>query len=230
MAKQKDRSYKKLVWGASAAIALLFVSAGVFAVKILVSDDGGKRIRQIQQVQLVKPPPPPKIKEEPPPEVKEEEIVEPEPEETPPEDMSESEDDAAPPGENLGLDADGTGGGDAFGLVGKKGGRSLILGDGGDRSLFNRFGWYVLIIQDELKEKVKKKLEENGGIEEGNLQAIAKIDLDEEGRVTEFAIVGSSGSHQMDNAVKEALKMAKFSEPPPEDMPRTMKIKVTSKG
>jgi hypothetical protein len=34
----------------------------------------------------------------------------------------------------------------------------------------------------------------------------------------------------MDQTVKEALKVTRISEPPPEGMPKAMKIKISSKG
>jgi TonB family protein len=54
--------------------------------------------------------------------------------------------------------------------------------------------------------------------------------LDEGGRVVNYSLYGSSGNDTMDQTVKEALKVTRISEPPPEGMPKAMKIKISSKG
>lgn len=226
-AKKKQRL---LIWIGTACIALVFLGGGFMVVKMLLSKDEGKRRRQIQSVTLVKPPPP-KVEEKPPePEVeKKEKIIEPEPEETPPEDVNETQDDGPPPGEDLGLDADGSGGADGFGLRAKKGGRDLI-GGYGDQSLMRKYAWYTRIMQDELREKVNRYMEKNGGVPDGNLIAFIRISLDADGKVVGIELTGSSGNHKMDNAVQEALMLTSLSEPPPPGMPKIMKVKISSRG
>src|SRR5262245_1063784 len=73
-----------------------------------------------QVVQIVRPPPPPPS-EPPPPPPPEEKIQEVLQQDTPEPAPS---DDAAP--EQLGLDAEGTAGGDAFGLAARRGGSDLV--------------------------------------------------------------------------------------------------------
>ncbi|MEA1947445.1 MAG: TonB family protein [Thermodesulfobacteriota bacterium] len=220
-----------MIWIVSAAVAFCFAGAGVFIIKLLLSDDSQKRKRQVQMVALLKPPPP-KIKEKPPePEIKKkEEIIEPEPEETPPEDMEDTGEEDMPEGDELGLDAEGSSGSDNFGLKGKKGGRALIGGGLSEKSLIRKYSWYIRLIQDEIRKTVKTYLEQNGGIPEGNLKTLVKIILDETGNIVDFSIFGSSGNHRMDNAVKEALKMARVNDPPPKRMPKVIELKITSKG
>ena len=228
MEKKKKRNSGKLIWTASAAIAVVLISGGVLVAKILISDDEGKRRQAIQMVTLIKPPPPPPIREKPPePEIKKQEIVEDKKEEVEEEESKEADD--APPGDQLGLDADGAAGSDAFGLVGKKGGRALLGGDG-NADLLRKYAWYMAVIQEELRRKVKKHLDENGGIPKGKLEAIVRIVMNDVGGIVDFAIVGSSGDHGMDEAVKEALASARIHEAPPEDMPRAMKIRIASQG
>jgi outer membrane biosynthesis protein TonB len=223
---KKKRASKKSIWIISTIVAVMFMGMGVFIIKMLLSEDTQNRKRALKMVQLVKPPPPPKIKEQPPePEIKKEEIIEPEPEETPPEDVSEMEDDAPPIDDLLGLDADGSGGMDGFGLKAKKGGRSLIGGDQG-----RRFAWYTAMIQKEINEQVREYLDENGGIPEGNLKAHVKIQLDESGQVILYKIIRTSGDKRMDDAVQGALAALSIREIPPMDMPRVMKFKISSQG
>jgi TonB family protein len=231
MQNDKKRSGKTIVLGASAFVAVLFIAVVVYGIKILISDDGQKRKRQIQMVTLVKPPPPPKIEEKPPePEVKKkEEIIEPEPEPEP-EEMNDTSQDDAPPGDELGLDADGAAGADGFGLKAKKGGRALIGGGLGNNSLLRKYAWYTRIIQEDLRKQIHDYMNQDGGIPSGNCRVMVKILLDSAGTIVDYTIVDPCGNPQMDNAVKKVLGMAKISEPPPADMPKTIKLKVSAKG
>lgn len=228
---EKKKS-QRMVFIIAGGVAFVMVCLIVLVVKVLLSSDSSGRNRQIQQVTLMTPPPPPKVKEkEPEPEIeKEEEIIEQEMEEPEPEPMDDQTGDEPPPGQDLGLDADGTGGSDAFGLKAKKGARSIIGGQYSDTSLLRKYAWYTTIIQKELRTKVNKYMEENGGIPDGNLKAIVEITLDDAGNILSFDISDSSGNKQMDEAVLASLKTAKISEPPPVNMPKTVKLKISAKG
>jgi TonB family protein len=219
-----------LIMGIACFVFVCLLVSGFFLFKMLLEDDQGRKKRQVQRITLVKPPPPEKIKEKPPePEIKKEEkIVEPEPKEVP-EEPDDSAKDEPPPGDDLGLDSDGTGGSDGFGLAAKKGGRSLI-GGGGDSSLLARYAWYTRILQDEIRTKVNQFLEDKKDLPDGKHRILLRVELDAGGRMTSFAIDGSSGNPQVDDAVKEALAGFKVSEAPPEDMPKTVKLKVTFKS
>ena len=211
----------------SAGVVLVLICLSVFVLKILMTDEGQKRKRQIQMVRLLKPPPPPKIKEKPPePEVKKEEIIEPE-EEPPPEQTEDQSQDDTPAGDDLGLDAEGGAGSDGFGLVGKKGGRSLIGGGRGNNSLLRKYAWYTRFIEEE----ISKRLARNGDIPSDKLKTLVRIVLDEVGTIVDYRIYGSSGDQQMDDAVMLALEqIGMISEPPPEGMPRVVRIEITSQG
>src|SRR5208337_4716971 len=91
---------------------------------------GTKPPRQTQTVTLIRPPPPPidQPPPPPPPDRPKEEIAQNEPEPSPSDDSA--------PSPQLGLDAEGTAGGDSFGLAARKGGHDLV-GSGGAV-----FGWY----------------------------------------------------------------------------------------
>ena len=93
-----------------------------------------------------------------------------------------------------------------------------------------RYAWYMALIQEELRKKIKKQLDESGGIPGGKLEAIVRIIMDEAGDIVDFSIVGSSGNRAMDEAVREALASARIQETPPEGMPRAMKIRISSQG
>lgn len=232
MKDNKRRKAKLVVGGIAVCLVLLMVTGAGLAIKFLLEDDAKNRKRRIRMVTVVKPPPPPKIKEKPPePEIeKKEEIIEPEPEETPPEPMDEAQDDAPPPGEDLGLDADGTAGADGFGLRAKKGGRALIGGASSDASMMRRYAWYTRIIQEELRKRMNRHMEENGGIPDGDLKVLVRIKLDDLGKVVDYDLARPSGNRRMDDAVLSALKLSAISEPPPRGMPRVVKLKISAKG
>ena len=226
---KKKNSTQRTIMLISTVVAVLLIVAGIFIVKSLISDDGNKRKRAVQMVTLMKPPPPPEIEEKPPePEIKKEEILEPEPEETH-EEMADSESDQEA-GSDLGIDADGVAGSDGFGLVAKKGGKALIGGDSGNSSLLKRYAWYTQMLQDRIQERLQKELERTGGIPEGDHQATVRIVMDDDGNIITCQIVGSSGNHKMDTAINSAVKTATIDEPPPYEMPKAIKLKISSKG
>ena len=205
-------------------VFILVTVGGTIAMLQKLSKYDGHRVKsRIQMVKLLKPPPPPKIKEKlPEPEVKKEEMIE--PEEAPPEEVPDQAAEDAPAGEELGLDADGGTGSDGFGLAAKKGGRSII-GGGGANSLLRRYAWYTKMIEDE----ISRLLVKNGHTFPGNLKTYVRVELDENGRIGKYKIYGSSGDSNMDNAVQKALSLITYiKEPPPDGMPRCIKIMISS--
>lgn len=213
---------KKIVITASVAITISLVTAGIILANLILSGDDEKRRRQVQMVTLIKPPPPPKIQEKPPePEIKKEEIKTPEPE---PEDMPDQSQDEPPPGNQLGLDAEGAAGTDAFGLAAKKGGQALIGGGG------SQYAWYYNMIIDELQAVVNRLMRENGGIPHKNLNTHIRIVVDDAGNIVDYEITRSSGNDSLDLTVKEALVLTEIKEPPPIGMPRAMNFKISPKS
>lgn len=238
--QQKKRKGNYLNWLVPGTVILVLLAGVGFFVKVLLSPAGSVKKTQISTVNLMKPPPPPEQKEKPPePEV---------PKEAPKENIStpteaqqpqnDSPDNSPPPGADLGVDAEGGAGGDGFGLVGKKGGKALTLGGGGGGgggganrlSLMTKYGWYTAKIQEELKRQMRKRLDENGGIPKGRLQATVKLVLDARGMVVRYQIVASSGNEKMDEALKLSLPGFRVSQPPPEGMPAGMTVRITSQG
>jgi TonB family protein len=234
---------KKKVDGKSIAVivvtCILFVAVVGFFLNILLSDSSGPRQKtKIASVTLVKPPPP----EQKPPEQKLEQEVQKQDnvqqiETAQPDQAQQNDADAPPPGADLGLDAEGGAGSDGFGLVGKKGGRALVLGGPGGGgggmnrlSLMSKYGWYTTKIQDEVKRHVRKKLDAEGGIPKGKLQVTVKIVLDQKGAIVKYQIIASSGDSRMDEALKASLPGFRISQPPPEGMPQGMTIRITSQG
>lgn len=224
MQQRKNSRGGNRVWLLSALVAVVCMGAVVFVLKWLVSGEQDRRGRQIHTVTLLKPPPPPPVREKPP-----EQEVQKEQEKPPPEVEEETTPEPAQE-DALGLDADGGAGSDGFGLRAKKGGQPLIGGGLKTAELLRRYAWYIRIVQEDIRKKVHEHMERNGGLPEGTRQVLVRIVLDEQGMVRDYEIYGSSGDPSLDRAVGEVLKFVRLSEPPPEGMPRTMKLRISSQG
>src|SRR5271168_299195 len=108
-----------------AIFSVLLLLGFVWFVRTMMANKISKPERVIQTVQIIRPPPPPPPDQPPPPppEKTEQEIPKDTPQPTP-------DDQQAPPDQPLGLAAEGTAGGDAFGLAARSGGSDLIGGTG----------------------------------------------------------------------------------------------------
>lgn len=206
------------------AIAAVMLVGGlmILVVKNFLANDKPEKMRVVHEISLIKPPPPPKIEEKPPEPVKKEEVKlpEPKPDEPPPEKAAQDE---PPPGQNLGLDAAGQAGGDAFGLVGNNGGRGLI-GGGGDEQ--RRFSWYAGVVQQHLYDS----LERNKRLRESSYKVIVNVWVGNGGAIQRVEIGKSSGSNDLDSMIKAVLtQVNSISESPPENMPQPMKLRIVSR-
>jgi TonB family protein len=174
----------------------------------------------VREVTLIAPPPPPppkQIEEPPEPEIEEVEIDEPEPL---PEEMPDPIADDTPVGEDLALDADGVAGGDAFGLLAKRGGRDLINSSSGI------FSWYASSVQADILEL----LSENTEIRKREYSVRIQLWVDSAGRLTETRLKESTGDRALDKMLITALrKIETFSESPPKDLPQPINVRVTSR-
>jgi protein TonB len=261
MADKKRRSLQHVVGLVSGIFFLIMMCGIVIAVKMLIGEgDEPQKERIIENVSLIKeqrqpPPPPPKKIEEPPPEpvamkpeetVKAEQPEEPKEvkqEETPPEPEENQHQDDRLADASLGVDAAGGGtGSDAFGLLARKGGKSLTEGgpvriggggrgrggNGSEYSPMKKYAWYTRMLEGEIK---RRMLIQGDGIPSGKLQVLVKIVLDEQGGIVNYQIYDSSGNNRMDEAVNLAMeKMQTVSSPPPEGMPRAIKLRISLAG
>jgi protein TonB len=202
-----------------AAIGVLLVLGVVLGLVKMVKglqDKDEKPAREVPQiVQIVRPPPPP---EAPPPPPPEEEVEEPLPQDTPEPEPA----DEAPPGAELGLDAEGVAGGDAFGLAARKGGSDIIGGGGGAA-----FAWYTGLIKDGILDA----LSEDERVRKGNYKLTVRVWLAQDGRVERIALVDSTGNAQLDAAVEQALgRMRRVREAPPLEMPQPVTLRIVSRS
>jgi periplasmic protein TonB len=126
-----------------------------------------------------------------------------------------------PPSQNLGLDAEGGAGGDAFGLVGNKGGRDL-LGTGG-----SAVAWYSGI----LKNAVLEQLNSDKDLRSGNFKLVVRFWLREDGSINRVSIVQGSGDSNRDRLIEAQLsRMARLPNAPPAGFPSPATLTVVSHG
>ncbi len=181
------------------------------------SEEPEKPARQVPQiVKIIRPPPPPP--EEPPPPPPEEQVEQPLPQDTPEQEMA----DEAPPGEQLGLDAEGVAGGDAFGLAARRGGADIIGGGGG-----SAFAWYTGLIKDGILDA----LAEDERVRKGSYRLTVRIWLASDGRIERIALADSTGDPQLDAAVEQALaRVGRLREAPPLEMPQPVTLRIVSRS
>ncbi len=211
-----ESKIKKWLPRAGAAVVVLVISGVSVALIRSMSGTSAPQQPLIQQISIVMPPPPPP----PPPQIEEPEIEELEIEEPEPEPLV--DDTAAePPGAELGLDADGVAGGDAFGLLAKKGGRGLL--GGGEPN-----AWYAGILQRELQ----KRLSDDDSIRGlGAYSVVIKISLSKDGFIEDSQLVSGSNNSKLDAALRTALSAGvKFSREPPAELPQPILLRISSRS
>jgi len=171
--------------------------------------------KTVQQVQIIRPPPPPPEVKEQPPEVKDEVKIQ-EPEQTP-----EQADNQPPAGDQLGLDAEGSAGGDAFGLAARKGGRDLLAGGGAER-----FAWYANVVKSTLVDR----LSENRGLRRSRYTVVVRLWLRADGRVERVNLDTSTGDRDLDRTIENALaSVGRVPEAPPADLPQPVRLRIVNR-
>jgi protein TonB len=211
--EERNRWFKR----AGIALGLLVAIALVVAViRNLLADTGPRKKTVVQQISLLKP------EEKPPePQIKKEEVRLPEPDKPPDPQPAQAE---PPPGADLGVDAQGTGTGDSFGLVGKPGGKDITTIGGGGGG--NRFTWYAGLVQAE----IQKALARNAKLRGAEFKAIVSIWMSGDGKVQRTELAGSTGNAETDQMIRQALaEMPQLREVPPSDMPQPIRLRVTSR-
>lgn len=133
-------------------LILLFIAGLIYMIKGFIDGAEKPSKHKVQEISLIKPPPPKPPEEKPPepPKIEEKQKIveappEPAPDNKPPPDQP-------PPGEKLGLDADASAGGDGFGLGSNKGGRDIMLGGGGG----SRARWYAGLLGNRIEQALNR--------------------------------------------------------------------------
>ena len=171
----------------------------------------------IQEVKLIRPPPPPP-EAPPPPPPPEEKVDVPDPQQKP--DPTPSND--PPPGEQLGLDQAGSAGGDAFGLLGNKGGRDLIGGGGG-----SVYAWYAGLLKNEILDRLGAQEQARNAA----FSIVVRVWVANDGTIQRVHIQQSSGNAERDRSIETALSgMTRLSQAPPADMPEPITLRIVSRS
>jgi protein TonB len=209
----ETRAHKWLPLAGSAVLVMVLSGAGLALVRMM-SGTAAPQQPLVQQISIVLPPPPP-----PPPEIKEPEPEEVKIDEPEPEPLADDTNQA--PGEELGLDADGVAGGDAFGLLAKKGGRGLV-GEG------NPYAWYAGVLQRDLQSALSGDDTIRGL---GEYAVIVSIRLSADGYIRDSQLLSGSNNPQLDAALRHALASGvRISREPPDDLPQPIRLRISSRG
>jgi len=208
----KKRRYATMIGGTTAGV--LLIAGFIWFVHTMMHAKTNKQQREVQVVQIIRPPPPPPDQPPPPPpERTEEPLPKDEPEPAP-------KDDEPPPDQPLGIDAQGTAGGDAFGLAARSGGSDLIGGTGSAA-----FAWYT----NRLKEAVMERLSADSAIQSTRFSVSVRVWIESDGRIKDLKLVSTTGSRELDQKIESALSsLTRLSQAPPLEMPQPISLKIVS--
>jgi periplasmic protein TonB len=200
---------------AGAAFALLLILGFVWFVRTMMAGKSSKPARQVQNIQVIRPPPPPPDQPPPPPPEKTEVPL---PKDTP-EPVPDNQ--PAPSDQALGLDAEGAAGGDAFGLAARRGGSDLLGGTG-----TAPFAWYTNRISDAIRERLSSVACAKSA--KGSLSVHVLMQAD--GRIKQVQLATTTGNARMDQCIDGALtSMPPMSDPLPPGMPEQVNLKIVSR-
>ena len=201
------------------SIGVSGLGVGAFAlVRVILNSTPAQPKQVVQQIQVIRPPPPPPDLPPPPPPPPEEKVNVPEPEKQP--DPTPS--DEPPPSEQLGLDAEGGAGGDAFGLVGNKGGRDLLASGSG-----SAYAWYAGLLKNEISEQLGNAKQARNG----QYSMTVRVWVRRDGTIERVSISQSSGNPERDRAIEAALsRMTRLPQAPPADMPQPISLRIESRA
>jgi len=207
-------------------LGLVGVAALVwFAIQSLMTPSGPTRKHTVHQLTVMKPPPPPPPppKQEPLPEMKKEEVKIDTP--APPPDTPQAAE-APPAGAALGLDAEGTAGGDSFGLQANRGGRDLLTLGSGTEGGSGRFTGFASRLQRHLQNELAR----NAALRQGEYRAEIKVWVSGEGAIERIELANPTGNPKTDEQLRQALgELPRLSERPPDNMPQPIRLRITSR-
>ncbi|NVO18004.1 MAG: TonB C-terminal domain-containing protein [Rhodoplanes sp.] len=220
----RDQGRRWLGFAVGGAVVVAIAAAG-----FLLSGgdpDPPRRVQEFMIVNIPPPPPPPPPEVQPPPEqqmVEQPKMVEPEikqekPVEQPKDEKPNDSRSDEPPGP-LALDADAKGPGD---MAAKKGGRPITGGGGGG----SRWGWYATMVQTQLEQALRSNPKTKNAV----MQVQVRVWADSSGRISRIVLVSSTGSADVDDAIRnEVMAGIVLREPPPADMPMPMVTRITAR-
>jgi periplasmic protein TonB len=196
-------------------LVLIVLGGGVWLVRHFLASTPPSQKKVAQEIHIIRPPPE-ALPPPPPPPPPDEKVDIPDPQQEP--DPTPSDE---PPAEQLGLDAEGTAGGDGFGLAARKGGRDLLASGG------SAFTWYAGLIKNEILER----LQEETRARSGSYSITVRVWVRQDGTIERFKLVQSSGDRDRDRAIESALSgIGRVSQSPPADMPQPVSLRIVSRA
>ena len=194
---------------------VLIVLVGL-ALRAVILAPAQKKKREVQSVQIIRPPPPPPENQPPPPpptpDHQQEQVPQDQPDPSP--------DNSAAQAGPLGLDADGGSGSDGFGLAARRGGRDLA---GTGTAIF---GWYTQILRDAISERLAAEKE----LRTRRYSVMAVVHVTTDGTVAEAHLISSTGSKDVDALIEHTItKLGRLREERPREMPAQVKLRVVSR-
>jgi protein TonB len=205
-----------VAWGVGIVACLVTLGGLVYLIHSVMNSKVEPPKQVVQEVRIIRPPPPEELPPPPPPPPPEEKV---DLEEPVPQDEAPSND--PPPGDQLGVDATGTGAGDGFGLVGRPGGRDLLASGG------SAFTWYAGMI----KNQILDLLDEEKQARSGAYSVVVRVWVGHDGRIEKATLQGSSGNRERDKVIERALsQLRQLSQAPPANMPQPVSLRIVSRA
>lgn len=91
----------------------------------------------------------------------------------------------------------------------------------------DQFAWFTGL----LKGQIESALARDRDLAKGDYRLVVKVWIARNGKIERFQLDGSSGNVHIDELIKAALNdIAPLSEPPPENMPQPVKLRITSRA
>lgn len=230
---EKPPSREWVYWVVGGLVVALVVGAIVWFVS-KASGVKRKPVPEVVQLQIIQPPPPPPPPpppDQPPPEIPPEvQPMEAPPDEPPPPEQQEAKAEPAEAGP-VGLDAQGQGPGDSFGLAGKPGGQPS-LGGGGDGTGIGAatgngkaHGRYAALLQSRIRNALQKERD----LRRVPYEVKVQLWLSGSGQPEKVALLGSTGDSKVDQQIEAAImKLSALTEPMPQDLPKPLILQVRS--
>lgn len=206
-------------------IAAVAIGTPLFAVAMLMlfshpSDQKRHLVQQVTLLRLPPPPPPPQEKPPEPPKPREEVKIE----QAHPIDEPKPMDDQPPPAGPLGLDAQGNGPDSGFGLAGRPGGRDITLGSGNGAGSLS-----LTMFGNGTARHIAQELARNPKLKSATYRVEIRIWVAKDGRIEKEELVRGTDDPKLDAMIREGLiQVSPLRQPPPENLPQPLRIRVTS--
>ncbi len=202
---------------ALAVFSILMIVGFVWFVRTMMASQTQKSTRKVEVVQIIRPPPPPPDQPPPPPPPPEK-VQEPLPKDEPEPKPEEAQQAQQQP---LGIDAEGSAGGDSFGLAARSGGSDLIGGTG-----TAPYAWYTNRIKDAIADRLASSPCAKSA--KGSLSIHVLMEAD--GRVKQIKLATTTGDQKTDACIETALaSVTRIGDPAPPGMPEQVNLKIVSR-